>query len=247
MNVLFMGGKRVGYGCLKYLIRLGHNVVGVAVNPGDTDAGRWYPSICELSLKYGIPVFEYENINSPGAVTRVQGMAPDIIVVVYFDAILKKQIISIPPKGCINLHLALAEEYRGCYPTTWAIINDEKRTGVTLHYIDESIDGGDIIAQREVKIERTDTGLTLYDKCTDACISLFMETFPAIAEGRVKPRPQDKTKGKYYKRQFPDQRIDFSKSGQEIYNHLRAVLFEPFPPPYFFIGNQKYEVRKVED
>ena len=245
MKILFMGGKRIGHDCLRYLVVSGHELVSVVVNPGDTTANRWYPSTCELALRHGIPVFEWANINSPDALRSFRTLAPDIIVVVYFDQILKRQILNIPSKGAINLHLALAEEYRGCYPTTWVLLNDEKRTGVTLHYIDESIDGGDIIAECEVTIENSDTNRSLYEKCTDVGICLFSSTFPAIAQGIAQARPQDKTKGVYHKRVFPSQEIDFNKSGREIYNHIRAMIFEPFPPPYFYISGQKYEIKKA--
>ena len=247
MKILFMGGKRVGCGCLEYIIQTGHEVVGVVVNPGDTAADRWYPSAAELALKHAIPVFQWKRVNHPDVVKILQRLALDMIVVVYYDQILKREIIQIPRLGCINLHLALAEEYRGCYPTTWAIINGETRTGVTIHYIDESIDGGDILAQKEVPIDDDETGLSLYEKCTDAGIALFGEVFLDILDQKIKPRSQDGTRGRYYKRVFPDRKIDFTKSGPEIYRFIRALLFEPFDPPFFCVGNQKYEIRKVKD
>ena len=245
MKILFMGGKRIGHDCLRYLIASGHELVGVVVNPGDTAANRWYPSTCELALKHHIPVFEWTNINSPDALRSFRTLAPDMIIVVYFDQILKRQILDIPSKESINLHLALVEEYRGCYPTTWALLNDEKHTGVTIHYIDESIDGGDIIAECKVPIENDDTGRSLYEKCVDAGIQLFSSTFPAIAQGTAQTRPQDKMKGTYHKRIFPSQKIDFNKSGREIYNHIRAMIFEPFPSSSFYIGEQRYEIKKA--
>ena len=245
MKILFMGGKRIGCGCLQYLIASEHKLVGVVINSCDVAANRWYPSACELALRYDIPVFEWTDVNSPDALSSFRILAPDIIIVIYFNQILKRQLINIPSKGCINLHLALAEEYRGCYPTTWALLNDKRRTGVTLHYIDESIDGGDIIAECEVLIEDDDTGRSLYEKCTDAGIQLFSNTLPAIVRGTVQARPQDRTKGVYHRRVFPSQEVDFNKSGREIYNHIRATLFEPYPPPYFYIGEQKYEIKKA--
>ena len=166
-------------------------------------------------------------------------------MVIYYDQILKKEIISLPKYGCTNLHSALADQYRGCFSTAWTILNGEKFTGVTLHYIDESIDGGDIIAQRKVRIKNDDTGYSLYQKCTNTGVSLFKRFFPKLKLGLVPAKPQDKTKGRYYKREFPSQEIDFYKSGREIYNHIRAMLFEPFPAPYFYIGNEKYEIRKA--
>ena len=178
----------------------------------------------------------------------VKGLSPDIIFVVYYDQILKSEIINIPPMGCINLHTALSEEYRGCYPATWAILNREKRVGVTIHHINEGIDTGDIIAQKEVFVADEDTGKTLYDKCTKAGVELFSEQFPLIMSGKAARRKQITTaKTKHYKRMFPTQEIDFSKSGDEIFVHIRAHLFEPFPPPFFCIGDKKFIVKEEND
>jgi len=242
MRVLFAGGKDVGWGCLEYLIRESQSeVVGVFINRGsDTAKDRWYRSAAEIALAHHIPVFAPRSMNSARAIDVIRNLAPDIIVVVYYDQILKREVIDIPPHGCINLHMALAEEYRGCYPTTWALINGEKRTGVTLHYIDEGIDTGDIIAQKEVEITESDTGKSLYYKCTAAGVQLFSETFPLIEQGKAPRRKQKTTdKTRYYRRVFPSREIDFSKSGQEIYDYIRALTFPPFPPPYFYIGDTK--------
>jgi methionyl-tRNA formyltransferase len=249
MRIVFMGGKNIGCGCLKYLIeREEDRVVGIIVNPSDTAKDRWYESATELGIANNIPVYLFENINSPESVSLVRELSPDIIVVVYYDQILKKDIIHIPPKGCINLHMALAEEYRGCYPTTWAIINGEKRTGVTLHYIDEGIDSGDIIAQREVTITDGDTGKSLYKRCTKTGLELFREQFPLISSGKAARRKQATTaKTKYYKREFPSRELDFSRPGREIFNHIRALLFEPFPPPFFRIGNRRFIIKEEKD
>jgi len=170
------------------------------------------------------------------AANKIQQMAPDMIVVVYYDRILKKDIIDIPPMGCINLHMALAEEYRGCYPTTWAIINGETKTGVTLHYIDEGIDTGDIIAQKVVKIEPDDTGKSLYNKCTMAGVELFKETFPLLMNGTAPRRKQVTTRNtKYYGRCFPSHNVG---------NYIRALTFPPFPEPYFYIGDKKMVIKE---
>ncbi len=249
MKVLFMGGKNVGCGCLKYLIeRQTEQVVGIIVNPSDIAKDRWYESATDLGFQNNIPVYSVKNINSPTGVSIVRKLSPYIIVVVYYDQILKKEIINIPSMGCINLHMALAEEYRGCYPTTWAIINGEKRMGVTLHYIDEGVDTGDIIAQKEVPITNEDTGESLYEKSTKACIELFREQFPLIVSGKASKKKQITTvKTKYYRREFPSRELDFSKPGKEIFNHIRALLFEPFPPPFFYIGNKKMIIKQDKD
>ncbi len=192
MRVLFAGGKNIGCGCLDYLLgSSGVEVVGVVVNRNsDAKSDRWYRSASEIAFEHGVPVYSPKSINSKKFVEFLKTLSLDLIVVVYYDGILKKEVISIPENGCINIHMALAENYRGCYPTTWAIMNGECRTGVTLHYINEGIDSGDIIADIVVSIDDDDTGKSLYYKCTDAGIRLFKETFPSILNGTNRRRPQ---------------------------------------------------------
>lgn len=241
MRIIFIGGKDVGCACLEWLMEEDFEIAAVIVNPNDTEAGRYFRSATELSRPRGIPTFCPEDINSPESVEQIRSLNPDTIVVVYYDQILKRDLIAVPASGCINLHLALAEEYRGCYPTTWAIINGEERTGVTLHYIDEGIDSGDIIAQKIVPIEKSDTGFDLYRKCTEAGIELFKETFPLIAQGKASRTPQKTTsKTRYYPRKsFPSHEVDLNKSGKELCDYIRALTFPPFPAPCFRIGNRK--------
>lgn len=243
IRVIFAGGKDIGCGCLRLL--LWHpqiNVVSVFANPGNNiTENRWFCSIANLAASYDIPVFTPRNINYTYTVRQIRELEPDLIVAVYYDQILKSEIIDIPRLGCINLHMALAEEYRGCYPTTWAILNGEERTGVTLHYIDEGIDTGDIIAQKTVGISLGDTGKTLYDKCTVAGIELFKENIPLFIEGNT-PRHKQVTTWhtKYHKREFPSHEIVFNnRRGENIYDRIRALYFPPFPFPYFYIGDRK--------
>ncbi len=249
LRVLFIGGKDVGCGCLRCLIENSKiDVVGIIANPSDTAKNRWYESAVGVGLENNIPTHTIKDINSSKSISLIKSLSPDIIFAVYYDQILSSEVIDIPPYGCINLHLALSEEYRGCYPTTWAILNGEKRVGATIHYIDTGIDTGDIIAQKEVLISDTDTGKTLYDKCTQAGIELFREQISSATFPNFDRRKQATTsKTKYYKRSFPTQEIDFSKSGNEVFDHIRAHLFEPFPPPYFYIGDTKYIVMKEHD
>ena len=242
-RILFCGGKNIGFQCLSFMTEAGYDIIDIVPNPSDITDKRTFPSVTELGWKKKIPVLPSNHLDSVKNIESIKKLEPDLIVVVYFDRILKPALINIPPLGCINLHMALAEEYRGCFPTTWAILNGEQRTGVTLHYIDTEVDSGDIIAQLEVPITDTTTGKSLYDDCTVAGVKLFKEYFPLIEQGTVPRREQivtDKTKS--YPRVFPSQEIDFSQSGEEILRHIKAHIFPPYPPAYFYIGEQKYYI-----
>lgn len=239
-KILFMGGKYVGYGCLKFLIKAKYNIVGSYINKEDTARDRWYNSIAELCLKSEIPVFYYQDVNSPPSVKKIHQLSPDIIVVVYYDQILKPNVISSPPQGCINLHLALAQVHRGCYPTTWSLIRGDEYTGVTLHYVTDKIDGGPAIAQRKIKIKDSWTGEDLYYQVSNLGIKLFKEVFPKL--DKIKPYSLDLSKSKYYPRKFPSQEI---KLDRKIYNKVRAMIFGSFPPPYIKIGKRKFIFKEI--
>jgi len=239
ITVAFAGGKPLGSRIFKYLTTVKDiDIVGVFVNPEDS---KWYDdmTVTEQAINVDIPVFK--NIN------HVKILEPDLVVVAYYDRILKKDVISIPPLGCVNVHMALAEEYRGCYPTTHAIINGENITGVTIHYIDEGVDTGDIIAQKYAVINDFDTGKDLYMRLVDTGYSLFVDTFPSMVNGTARARKQVTTvHTKYHRKVFPSYTIEYTGNGEEFYNSLRALIFPPFPMPMIKIGDRKYRLEEVQ-
>jgi len=233
-KILFMGGKYIGCECLQFLIKKGFHVIGCYINLDD-DASSLSKSISNLCKKNKIPIFCYPDVNSIESEKNILQLSPDIITIVYFHQILKPNIINIPPIGCINLHLALSQIHRGCYPTTWSLIRGDEYTGVTLHFITEKIDKGPIIAQRKLKIKEDWTGKDLYYKLSDIGISLFKECFPKL--DKLKSYTIDNSRSKYYKREFPSREIQLDKA---TYNRIRALIFDPFPKPYIKIGKRKF-------
>lgn len=241
-KILFMGGKYVGYECLSFLISKKYNVVGCYVNLNDVAKDRWYPSVTELCLKHEIPVFCYKKVNSKSSEKNIRRLNLDIIVVVYYDQILKENIIKIPKLGCINLHLSLSQVHRGCYPTTWSLIKGDKHTGVTLHYITQKIDEGPVIGQKKIRIKNDWTGKDLYFKVSDIGVKLFKEAFPAL--DKTKPYSLDCTNSEYYKREFPCREIVLDEKTKD---KIRALSFEPFPLPYIMVGKRKFIFKEVKE
>jgi methionyl-tRNA formyltransferase len=231
-RVVFMGGKAPGRACLEILRK--HPDVELIWTYRNWDTDVQHPQSSSHPLR----------INSERVIEEIIKMAPDLIIVVYYDQILGKEIIDIPPMGCINLHLALAEEYRGCYPTTWALINGEKMTGVTLHYIDEGIDTGDIIAQYRIPIYPSDTGKDLYDRCTRGGTFLFENALQSILDGTNERRKQQAGHPWYHKRQFPHHEVPMRRPTK---NYIRALYFPPYPKPYIDIGGRKFYIVAEED
>jgi len=244
-RVLFLGGKNIGAGCLQFLLENGYNVVGVVLNQREmSDQKRWYRSTAEIACNFGVPVLSFQTINSSAAENAIKALAPDVQACVFYDEIFREEILAIPSLGTVNVHMALAEEYRGRFPCNYTILEGESRTGVTLHRVNTGVDSGDIIADVEVPITKSDTARSLYDRCTDAGISLFCEYFPKVLDGTAntrvqKPKPGMRT---HSRNDLPSKEIDFGASGSEIYDFIRALTFPPFEPPYFYIGDQKMVV-----
>jgi methionyl-tRNA formyltransferase len=171
---------------------------------------------------------------------------PDIGLSVLFDHILKPDFIEIFPQGVINLHPSYLPYNRGQYPNVWSIV-DGTPAGVTLHYINEDIDTGDIIAQREVEVEPVDTGESLYRKLEHACVELFKITWPNIKSGKAPRNPQSTNAGTYYVTRDVDKideiDLDGTYTARELIDILRARTFPPYGGAYFRQGNHKVSIR----
>ena len=174
MRILYMGNNWVGWQVLKWLKTQHEQIAGLVVHP--TQKQRYGKEIIEAA---GLPserIFEGPRLTQPEVVASIRRLEPDIGLSILFDYILKPELISIFPKGVINLHPAYLPYNRGQYPNVWSIIEGTP-SGVTLHYIDNKVDTGDIIARKKVPVAITDTGETLYRKLERASVSLFKNTY----------------------------------------------------------------------
>lgn len=239
MKILFMGGHELGKLTLDYLIEKGKNVVGVVMT--DTEEA-WYKGAEEVAFKYNIPLYKEMNINTGDFVSKVKLINPDLIISVNFSQLLKSEIIGIPPRGCINTHASLLPKYRGRAPLNWAIINGEKATGVTVHYINEGIDTGDIILQERINIGEEEYIGDLLEKVKKIYPKLVDEAIDMIEENRVIRTKQNRKEGCYCGKRTPkDGQIDWNLSAREIYNLIRAVS-KPYPGAYTYVKDSKFTI-----
>jgi methionyl-tRNA formyltransferase len=251
MRIVFMGNHNMGVICLKRLIDLGEQIVGVVAHPDNDDPHEtvWYDSVKELALGHGLKVFQPNDVNTPEFVATLSSLKPDLIVVVSFRQILKKGVIQVPQKGVINVHPSLLPRYRGRANIAWAIINGETKTGVTVHYIDEKIDTGPIVVQKEVEIRFEDTVNTVLDRVTQLYPVALEEALQKV-KGGFKGTPQTSENASYYGRRYPkDGAIDWNKSAMSIYNLIRAVT-HPYPGAFTSLGQKKvflWEATPIED
>lgn len=172
-------------------------------------------------------------------VDEIKRINPDIILVWSYSMILPRLVIEVPCLGSINVHGGLLPQYRGGHVMQWAIINGEAETGVAVHYMDEGIDTGPVIAQGRFPIESDDDASTVRQKLKVAGVKLLKEWWPVIAEGRVPRVKQDESKARYYPLRMPDDgTIDWKTSSCQIHNLVRALV-RPWPGAFTFMGDEK--------
>ena len=206
-----------------------YNVVGVVSQP-DKRVGRKQElvntPIKEVALKYNIPVFQPASIRNE--YQEVLELGADIIVTCAYGQIIPKVILDAPRLGCINVHGSLLPKLRGGAPIHWAIINGDTKTGISIMYMDEKMDSGDIISQRETEILDSDNLESLYNRMSIIGRDLLLDTMPSIINGtnlRVKQDSSQVTFGFNIKRD--EEHIDFSKTTREVFNLIRGL--SPIP------------------
>jgi len=245
MKTIVFAYHNIGCAGIRSLLEAGYEIEAVFTHCDNSNENIWFESVAELACSEGIPVFAPDNVNNPVWIEKIRTLSPDIIFSFYYRNILNNEILNIPQYGCLNLHGSLLPKYRGRVPLNWVLINGEKETGVTLHYMTEKADAGDIVGQKKFAIEYTDTAKDLHLKARDAAKELLAELLPQI-EAKTAPRiPQNGSQAEYYGGRKPeDGEIDWNKSAEEIYNLVRAVTI-PYPGAFSFLGDRKCIFWKV--
>ncbi|MCU6748221.1 methionyl-tRNA formyltransferase [Faecalicatena acetigenes] len=227
MRVIFMGTPDFSVGTLEALLHAGHEVCLVVTQP-DKPKGRGkqmqFSPVKETALKYQIPVFQPKKIRDKECVEELRKYNADVMVVIAFGQILPKEILTLTPYGCINVHASLLPKYRGAAPIQWAIINGEQVTGVTTMQMDEGLDTGDMILKTQVPIEEEETGESLHDKLASAGARLCVETLKKIEEGTAVFQKQGDSPTAYAK--MLDKKmgnIDWSQSAVVIERLIRGL------------------------
>lgn len=244
VRIVFMGTPDFAVPVLQQLIHDGYNVVGVVTQP-DKPKGRKKeltpPPVKVEAEKHGIPVLQPTKIREKEQYEQVLALQPDLIVTAAFGQILPKELLEAPSYGCINVHASLLPELRGGAPIHYAILQGKTKTGITIMYMVEKLDAGDMLTQVEVPIEETDTVGTLHDKLSAAGAKLLSETIPLLLSGKITPIPQAEEKATFapnIKRE--QEKIDWTKTGETIYNHIRGL--NPWPVAYTTYEGQVWKI-----
>lgn len=215
----------------------------VVVNIPRTGELVWYPSLAELATINEIPVIRANIVaGKQDILEKIKYFNPDLFVVSSFRNILDSHLLDIPKKGSINLHMAPLPKYRGAHPENWAIINGERWMGYTVHYLDEDVDTGDIIAKDHVPILPEDDVMSLTYKLAETGPKLLVRVLKALENGTAERTPQDENESSYYPPRKPiDGLVDWSKPALEIHNLVRALV-RPYPGAFSYLRGQKFRI-----
>lgn len=247
MKILFMGTPEISAIALKKLIDDGHNVVAV-VTREDKPRGRgnvMTPTPTKtLALENNIPVYEPKTLKDEAFAALLEQISPELIVVVAFGKILPPSVLQFPQYGCINLHVSLLPKYRGAAPMQRAIIEGESETGVTVMYMDEGLDTGDIISVEKFPIGPEDNFEDIHDRSALVGGELLSNTIREMENGNTVRMPQDPSVATYAaKIEKTDCKIDFSKSNKVIDCGIRGVT--PIPGAFAYLNGKMLKITKA--
>ena len=248
MKILYMGTPEISAVCLMRLIDDGHNIAAV-VTREDKPRGRgnvMTPTPTKaLALERGIPVFEPKTLRDEAFSDLLHKIDPDIIVVVAYGKILPPAVLEYPKLGCINLHVSLLPKYRGAAPMQRAIMNGDSETGVTVMYMNEGLDTGDIISTLAFPIKPTDNFEDIHDRSAELGGALLSRTVTDIFEGRATRTAQDDSKATYAEKiEKADCKIDFSRHCREVDARIRATT--PIPGAFAYLNGKMLKIFKAE-
>ena len=248
MKVMFMGTPEIAATALKKLIDDGHSVVAV-VSREDKPRGRgnvMTPTpVKALALEHAIPVYTPSTLRDESFMAVLSEHTPDVIVVVAYGKILPLSVLSYPKFGCINLHVSLLPKYRGAAPMQRAIMDGERETGVTIMYMDEGLDTGDIIACERFAISDTDDLEAIHDRSAEVGSALLSATLRNIENGTAARTPQDSSLATYAaKIEKEDCKIDFTLPATTVSARIRGVT--PIPGAFAYLDGKMLKICSVK-
>ena len=241
LKIVYMGTPEFSVGPLRELIN-NYDVELVVTQP-DKEVGRkkiLTPSrVKEFALVNGINVFQPVKIRDD--YQEIVDINPDLIVTCAYGQIIPKELINLPKYGCINIHASLLPEYRGGAPIHHAVIDGKEKTGITIMYMNEKMDEGDILYQKEIDILKEDNTSSMFNKLSILGSEMIKEFIPKLINGEITPVKQDNNKATYaYNITKEDEKIDFSDTTINIYNKIRGL--SEVPGSYAFLNNKRVKI-----
>ena len=249
MKIIYMGTPDFAVGPLEALLAGGHEIVCV-LTQADKPKGRGHqlqaPPVKEAALKAGIPVLQPQKMKDPELWETLRGYGADLFVVAAYGKILPPEILSIPPRGCVNIHASLLPAYRGAAPIQWAVIDGQKETGITTMLMDAGLDTGDILRQYPVAIAEDETGGSLFDKLQKLGGEAILDTVRGLEDGSITPVKQGETTTPYAAMLSKEAgNVEWTKSAAEIERLVRGL--DPWPGAYSFLNGKMFRLRKTAE
>jgi methionyl-tRNA formyltransferase len=241
MRIVFIGTGDIGVPTLQALLKSQHEVVGVVTQP-DKPVGRAQlvePSPIKKAFVSSArppcaPILQPARIKNQQAIDAIHVLQPDVIVVIAYGQILPRDVLEIPRIACLNLHASLLPRWRGAAPIQAAIATGDRETGITVMYMDEGLDTGDILLQRTIEILPADTGGSLHERLAKIATEGLLESLELFAEGSAPRVPQDNALATYApKLKREDGKIDWTGPADAIERKIRA--FDPWPGAFMTI------------
>jgi len=248
LRIIYMGTPEFAVPSLQILVEHGFNVVAVITAP-DKPKGRGQKlaasPVKDYAVSQAIPVLQPTNLKNPDFIEELKSYEANLQIVVAFR-MLPEVVWNMPEIGTFNLHASLLPQYRGAAPINWAIINGEKKTGVTTFFLKHAIDTGNIIYQEEESIEENDTVGDLYERLMIKGANLVLKTVEAIQNGDYPQLPQDEHQQiKHAPKIFKETcEIDWSRSSQEVYDFIRGL--SPYPAAWTTINGTQFKIFRAE-
>jgi methionyl-tRNA formyltransferase len=248
MRLVFCGTPQFAIPSLQQLLAAGHSIELVVTQP-DRVRGRDHdaspPPVKLLAVEAGLPVVQPEKIKLNSDLrARLEAIQPDAIIVVAYGRIIPEWMLNLPRWGNLNLHASLLPKYRGAAPIQWAVANGESVTGATTMHLDQGLDTGEILLQRELPIGPEQTAEELFPLLATSGASLMIETLKGLEEGTIQPVSQDDAQASLAPiLEREDALVDFARSASEIYNRWRG--FQPWPGAYTFFRGKKLTLHRL--
>ena len=248
MRIMFMGTPEIAAVCLKRLVTDGHNIVAV-VTGEDKPRGRGNvmtpTAVKALATEYGIDVYTPKTLRDEAFAEVLKSVAPDLIAVVAYGKILPKSVLDFPKYGCLNAHVSLLPKYRGAAPMQRAIMCGESETGVTVMYMNEGLDTGDIVDVKAFPIEPDDDFEAIHDRSALVGGELLSKVIRDIECGNMKRTPQNDAEATYAaKIEKEDCKVDFTKDAKTLDFTIRGVT--PIPGAFCYHNGKMLKIVKAK-
>ena len=245
MNVIFMGTPDFAVPVLEALLQSDRHTVTAVVTQPDKARGRsgrlTFTPVKEVAVRHGVEVYTPKRVKDAEFVEILRGIPCDVIVVVAFGQILSKEILELPEYGCINVHGSLLPRWRGAAPIQWAILEGDKKTGVTTMQMDEGIDTGDMLLKKELLISAEDTGENLFEKLSKLGGPLLLETLALAEQGKLAPEKQKDEEGTYAGMLTKEMgELDFSMEAERLERYVRGL--NSWPGAYTFFHGKRLKI-----